>query len=164
MGTVEVDAFEFCRRKEARSGEADVASMARLATETLDSSGKLQWAVQGGADGRGHPLMQLQVQGDVKLHCQRCLAPMDFHIDSQVDVIIAADDASADVLDEQLLDEPVEVIVGSTAFDLLLLVEDEALLALPPAPRHEVCGAPAKPVDAPEKKESPFAVLGKLKR
>ncbi|MDO8301361.1 DUF177 domain-containing protein [Lacisediminimonas sp.] len=164
MGTHDVDAFEFCRKQELRSGEASVAGFVRLAAETLDSSGVIRWSVQGGSDGRGHLQMDLHVAGTVSLRCQRCLGPMQHQIDSHAVVIVAADDESADELDLQLADEPVEVIVGSTALDLLTLVEDEALLALPPAPRHEQCTGDSQAVAPAEKKESPFAVLGKLKR
>lgn len=164
METHDVDAFEFCRKGDSRSGETSVAGLGRLAAETLDSSGAIAWTVQGGSDGRGHLQMSLTVAGTVKLRCQRCLGPMQYRIDSHAVVIVAADDEAADALDAQLAEEPVEVIVGSPAFDLLTLVEDEALLALPPAPRHDVCTSEAQPLAAAEKKESPFAALGKLKR
>ncbi len=164
MGTHDVDAFEFCRKGDSRSGETSVATLGRLAAETLDSSGVIRWTVKGGSDGRGHLQMNLHVAGTVSLRCQRCLGPMQYGIDSDAVVIVAADDEAADALDVQLADEPVEVVVGSTAFDLLTLVEDEALLALPPAPRHEQCAEESQPLAGAEKKDSPFAVLGKLKR
>ncbi|WP_151446247.1 YceD family protein [Lacisediminimonas profundi] len=164
MGTYDVDAFEFCRKKDSRSGETPVAQFGRLVAETLDQSGAIRWSVQGGINPHGNPQMMLQVAGEVSLRCQRCLGPMAYSIDSQAVVVVAADDEQADALDEQLVDEPVEVIVGSSALDLLALVEDEALLALPPAPRHDHCVVASEPVVPEEKKESPFAVLGKLKR
>jgi uncharacterized protein len=43
-----------------------------------------------------------------------------------------------------------------------VLVEDEALLALPLSPRHEQCPGDV-PTSGKEKAESPFAVLKKLK-
>jgi uncharacterized protein len=167
MKTLEVDAFEFCRSKDSRQGQVNVADLPRLAAETVDGSGALQWSVQGGNDGRGNPAMELAVTGDLRLQCQRCLQPMDVHIDSAASVVVARDDESADALDEALAEESVEVIVGSPTFNLLALVEDEALLALPVAPRHEQCELKEAPADVSEaagKKESPFAVLGKLKR
>jgi uncharacterized protein len=44
----------------------------------------------------------------------------------------------------------------------MVLVEDEALLALPLSPRHEKCPGDV-PTSGVEKAESPFAVLKKLK-
>ena len=142
-----------------------VAELPRLARETVDGSGTLKWSVQGGQDMRGNPGMDLTVNGTVRLLCQRCMQPMEFVIDSAASTVLANDEDSADALDELLADEPVEVIVGSHALDLMVLIEDEALLALPPAPRHEACeAAELADVQAAGKKESPFAVLGKLKR
>lgn len=167
MKPVEVDVFEFCRRKETLQGEVAVADLPRLVTETVDASGILTWSVQGGHDMRGNATLDLQVEGRVQLQCQRCLLAMPFKIESAAAIVVAADEATADVLDEQLADEPVEVVVGSQAMNLLVLIEDEALLALPPAPRHEACEPQARPAaeePAAGKKESPFAVLGKLKR
>ena len=163
METHQVDAFDFCRGKDARSGETPVREFGRLAAEVLDQTGSIRWSVQGSVDGRGTPRMDVQVSGMVVLRCQRCLAPMDFQIDSAAAVAVAADDDAADALDETLSEEPVEVVVGSSSFDLLLLVEDEVLLTLPPAPRHQQCIGDTLLAEQAEAKESPFAVLGKLK-
>jgi uncharacterized protein len=58
-----------------------------------------------------------------------------------------------------------DVLAIEPDFDLLHLLEDEMLLALPLVPRHELCPEPLPlPPDAPDApRESPFAVLSKLK-
>jgi uncharacterized protein len=45
---------------------------------------------------------------------------------------------------------------------LLPLIEEEVLLALPIAPRHESCTPPA--ADAVEQELSPFAALAKIRK
>ena len=81
---------------------------------------------------------------------------------SESTLLLAKDEADADEIEARVDDERLDVIVGSTSQDLMVLVEDEALLALPLSPRHAEC-----PGDVPsslvEKAESPFAVLKKLK-
>ena len=64
-----------------------------------------------------------------------------------------------------------DVLVLSRNFNLVELVEDELLMALPVVPKHEVCPEPVKLqvadadfVDAPEEKPNPFAVLEQLKK
>ena len=76
---------------------------------------------------------------------------------------MASDEEEAGATEESLDDDSVDVIVGSTALDLLQLVEDEVLLSIPLSPRHPQCpdGGPA-PV--PEKPDSPFAVLHAVKK
>jgi len=164
MDAFVIDAFDFCRQKLERAGETALADMPRLTAELTDAKGSLQWTVQGGSDGKGHPKLTLQVSGPVHLRCQRCLQPFEFAIDSSSVLILAQDEASADALEEQLDDDSVDVVAGSRTMDMAAMIEDEALLALPLSPKHDVCPDPADFAAASSKKaESPFAVLKNLK-
>lgn len=160
-----IDIFEFCRLKERREGEFAVADLARLAGEAADASGVLRWSLQGGSSKLGHSQLTLEVSGLVQLRCQRCLTPLPFLIESGSTLVLAADEKAADEIDELLGDETIEVIVGSREFDIARLIEDEALLALPLAPKHEACPDNAA-LDAMKnvKKDSPFSVLKNLKQ
>ncbi len=165
MNAFVIDAFEFCRVKDRCEGETAVADLPRLAQESVDQFGSLRWSLQGGSSSQGHPQLTMDVSGAVRLTCQRCLRPFDFGIQSESVLILAQDEASADELDALLVDEEVEVIVGSRICNFLDLIEDEALLALPLSPRHEVCPDPILSERAGEaEKVSPFAVLKDLKR
>lgn len=164
MGTFVIDAFEFCRLKEQAEGELSVADLARLAGETVDRSGAIKWSLSGGADKLGHPQLRLSISGQVNLVCQRCLTSMPFQVSSDSKLVLARDEDAADAIEELLDDEEIDVIVGDAAFDVGVLVEDEALLALPVAPKHDVCsGHVAAEVVAAEK-VSPFSVLKNLKQ
>jgi uncharacterized protein len=163
MNAFIIDAFEFCRQREERSGELALTDLPRLAAELTDSSGTLAYSLAGGIDKEGHPQIALRVSGPVHLRCQRCLNPFRFDIASDSMLLLASDEATADALETKLEDEDVDVVVGSRTMDVLALIEDEALLALPVSPRHEVC--PDQSVlDAlkDDKPESPFAVLKNL--
>ncbi|WP_420475275.1 YceD family protein [Noviherbaspirillum sp. ST9] len=165
MNAFVIDAFEFCRLKERREGEIPVADLPRLAEESVDKAGSVRWVLQGGSDLRGHPQLDLAVSGALNLMCQRCLTPFEFQIESEATLILAQDEGSADEIDAQLADESVEVIVGSHSFDVTQVIEDEALLTIPLSPKHDVCPDLTVKV-APQEvvKESPFAVLKKLKQ
>ena len=164
MDAFVIDAFDFCRQKLESTGEAALADMPRLTAELTDAQGSLRWALQGGSDGKGHPRLTLQVSGPVHLRCQRCLNPFEFAIDSSSVLILAQDEASADALEEQLDDDSVDVVAGSRTMDMAAMIEDEALLALPLAPKHDVCPDPSDFAAASSKKaDSPFAVLKNLK-
>jgi len=165
MSAFVIDAFEFCRLKERREGEIPVAELPRLADEAVDQSGVLRWSLRGDANERGHPQLSIAVSGVVQLRCQRCLASFSYEIASQSVLVLAMDEASADEVDAMLEDDEIEVIVGSKAQNINVLVEDEALLALPLAPKHVVCPGQSVPATATnEKKESPFAILKNLKQ
>ncbi|MDB5728157.1 MAG: hypothetical protein JWQ00_1362 [Noviherbaspirillum sp.] len=165
MNSLVIDAFEFCRLKEQRSGVLAVADLPRLADESVDKAGNINWSLEGGSDGAGHPQLTLSVSGSVQLICQRCLTPFTFDISSRSILILAKDEATADAIDELLADESVEVIVGSRTFDVAHVIEDEALLAIPAAPKHPMCPNRLMPEVADTmEKVSPFAVLKSLKQ
>jgi uncharacterized protein len=160
-----IDGFEFCRLKERREGEIAVSDLNRLADELVNQSGLLHWSLQGGTDQVGHPQLTLSVAGVVQLRCQRCLAPIAFTIASESVLILANDESSADEIDALLGDDTIDVIVGSKTLDIVGLIEDEALLALPLAPKHVTCPDQVA-LDALQnvKKDSPFTVLKNLKK
>ncbi len=163
MSAFVIDAFEFCRNSGHREGTTPVAEMTRLAADCADKSGEIHWSIDGGLTKQGSPSMTLAVAGPVRLVCQRCLTPMDYEIDSSTMLVLGKDDEDADGIEEVLDDESIDVIVGSRECDIRQLLEDEALLALPQAPKHEVC-PDTKLLDALKtEKVSPFAALKNLK-
>jgi uncharacterized protein len=163
MSAFVIDAFEFCRNSGHREGVTPVAEMTRLAADCADKSGEIRWSIDGGQTRQGYPSMTLAVAGPVKLVCQRCLTAMDYEIDSSTMLVLGKDDEDADGIEEVLDDESIDVIVGSHECDIRQLLEDEALLALPQSPKHEVC-PDTKLLDALKtEKVSPFAALKNLK-
>ena len=127
----------------------------------------------------GKPVTQrlfvdVTVDGRVWLDCQRCLTVYAEPIATKMRFEVVADEEAAD--EAPMDDDELDVLVGSKKFSALELIEDEVLLALPTAPKHEVCptvhdslvtGAdgevePEAP-PAEEKRPSPFAALAGLK-
>lgn len=165
MGAFVIDAFEYARHKERREGEIAVADLGRLADESVDRSGALHWVLVGGIDRLGHSQLMMSVSGPIKIMCQRCLTPFSFEIDSESMLILAKDEESADEIDALLDNDDIDVIVGTKSLNIVELVEDEALLALPLSPKHPVCpDQSALDGLTSLKKESAFAMLKNLKR
>jgi uncharacterized protein len=111
--------------------------------------------------------IHLETSATLALVCQRCLAPVDVPVAVERSFRFVADEATAAAEDDAAEEE---VLALSRSFDLLELVEDELLMDLPVAPRHEACPEPvALSVADPEfegalaKRKHPFAVLGRLK-
>ncbi|MFZ6732155.1 YceD family protein [Undibacterium sp. Ji42W] len=165
-----IDAFTFSRLEEQRSGSILVADLPRLSEESANTEGELNWSLQGGNDKLGHAQLKLSVNGSVQLMCQRCLTPFAFDIDSESKLILAKNEENADEIDALLEDDEIDVVVGSKTFNVMDLIEDEALLAIPQSPKHAVC--PDLPLASADttaaidaevgKKASPFAVLKKI--
>lgn len=163
MSAFVIDAFEFCRSNGHREGVTPVAEMSRLSKDCADQSGQIAWSLDGAISKQGYPCLTLAVAGTVQLMCQRCLTPFAFEIDSSTVLMLGKDDQHADEIEEVLDDESIDVIVGSRSCDMRDLIEDEALLALPLAPKHAVCPDTGLLDEIDKKKPSPFAGLKNLK-
>ena len=163
MKPVAIDAFDFGRMKEQRKGELAVAELPRLARECVESSGTLRWTLTGGTHDSGHRQLMLQVDGAVQLLCQRCLKPFSYLIASQSVLVLVQDEAQADQVEAMLDDDSIDVIVGAKAMDVIELIEDEALLAIPQAPKHAQCVEQIPEQEGIVVKPSPFAVLKNIR-
>jgi uncharacterized protein len=110
--------------------------------------------------------LQLMLDADVKLTCQRCLAPVDTPLRVERWFQFVAGEEQAAELDA---DSEVDVMASTRSLDLHQLAEDELLLALPLVPRHGVCPQPLLPSASPallpdDAPPHPFAALAALKR
>ncbi len=162
MGTLLVNVFDIARQKERLEGVFQLSELDRLSAETHDQAGSIRWVLEGSSDALEHPQLRLSLTGQVNLVCQRCLAALPFNLASEAVLVLAKDDEAADAIEQMLDDDSVDVIVGSSEMDIKYLVEDDALLALPLAPKHEVCpGTVSQAVKSEH--ESPFSVLKTLK-
>lgn len=117
----------------------------------------IYFELSGGNKQFRYPSLQLRIKTGLPAICQRCLAEMVIHLDLKFDYLISAlsveEDADNDEID--WLEEDKEM-------DLLELIEDELLLAMPIAPLHE--NNCTKVSMQSGEKPNPFAVLkGKYK-
>jgi uncharacterized protein len=162
---VNIDAFAFCRDGEQREGQFGLSELPRLRSECVSGQGEVGWELAGSSQLSGQPALHLTIDGTIQLMCQRCLTPLEFQIQSTSTILLAKDESAADEIEATLDDDEIEVVVGSKTFDVMALIEDEALLAIPLSPKHEVCPVEVKlNAEKPDtfaigKKESPFAGL-----
>ena len=135
VNSVQIDSLKLVQDKQALSGAMPVAGFARLTQSLHDSSGNLAYCIQGAVDRQERPLLKLRVSGVVQLQCQRCLEGFEHAVTIETAVRAVAPDA----LEREYDDDPNEpdCVAASTAFDLVELIEDEVMLALPSYPRHE---------------------------
>ncbi|HSV46255.1 MAG TPA: YceD family protein [Ramlibacter sp.] len=168
-----LDPKAFAQEQALLEGQDPVAGFARLLAETQDGGGAraVTWSAQGEL-GNPHHLqpdvwLHLRAQALLPLACQRCLRAVDLPVEVERSFRFVADESMAAAQDDESEED---VLALSPSFDLLELLEDELLMALPLAPRHETCPGPVamQAVDADFEAESarrdnPFALLGQLK-
>ena len=149
-------------------------NMERLAQETqgLQPDSAVNWQAsaelrpRAGADDE--VWLHLQAKTSVPLTCQRCMGavvtPLEvdqwYRFVADEDIAMAEDDESEE-----------DLLVMEPQFDLLAVLEDELLMALPLVPMHEACPvAPTLRAGEAElageagEKPNPFAVLAQLKK
>ena len=109
--------------------------------------------------------LHLQLRTRVALTCQRCLQRMEEALDVERSFLLVANEDEAARLDEESEED---VLVLARQLDLLELIEDELILALPLVPRHAECPLPldnpAADAEAPAPAQNPFAVLAALRK
>lgn len=105
-------------------------------------------------------MLHLEVSGSLPLACQRCLEAVPFELD--VDILLELLPEGAEMSQDELEDDTRDFLPVAGKLDVAELVEDEILLVLPVAPRHERCGLPGT-ADAGERSH-PFAQLSGLGR
>lgn len=162
-----VDPRKLADRAATLAGELQLSQLKRLADPLEDDQGVVRARFAFGRDEQRTAVIRSQLDVEVKMICQRCLEPVVLPIHSECDYAVVNEGASS-----QHLPKGYDVLeVGEDPLDLLALVEDELLLALPIVPLHdpEICQPPVGP-DEPEPSEdevtrsNPFSVLAQLKR
>ncbi len=145
-------------------GEAPLARLARLQENLLRNDGVVHYALRGGTNQMGKLALWLDVSADLVLTCQRCLEPMVFPVRSAgVEFVLVDKEPESDSGElEEESEGDSEWLVVNKAQDVLTLVEDEILLSLPYAPRHENCAPKAEMAGTGAK--NPFAALAALKK
>lgn len=170
----------FDPRKFARQGKQFEGSLAlkqfdRLVGSLADDQGEVKVNLHFHLSEDHRVILEGHVEANLKMICQRCLDVAELPVRSDLSLMGVWTDEQAKALPEeyealQLREEPVE---------LLPLLEEELILALPLVPFHplEDCQAQqhytteteeeaqAAAIEAEEERESnnPFSVLAKLK-
>jgi uncharacterized protein len=162
------DAFDVAARGLELSGNLDPSTLARISDRLAEGSAGLKWRIAGAADARGHPALEVSLDGEVPLECQRCLRPFSWQVEQRTLLLLAHDEHELARLDG---DDEHEVIAAAAPVDALALVEDELLLTLPFAPHCERddCGTVASAgagegsAESPAARTSAFDALAGLK-
>jgi uncharacterized protein len=148
--------------------------MERLAQEAqgLQPDSSVSWRASAemrpGSGAEEDVWLHLQAKTSLPLTCQRCMGTVAAPLEVDQRYRFVATEEIAMVQDDESEED---LLVMEPQFDLLAVLEDELLMALPLVPMHEEC--PTAPVqragddeieDAADEKPNPFAVLSKLKK
>ena len=163
----------FARQGGHLAGRLALSGLERLREMQLPAlapaTSEVDWTARGESRQlRGGPAevwLHLSAGVRITLQCQRCLNGVAARLDAARSFRFVHGEAQAAALDEQTEDD---VLALTRGLDLIELVEDELLLALPLVPRHEPACPDPLPVPAADVLDdapvNPFAALASLKR
>lgn len=157
-----INSSEFARKGLEIHGTIAVSQFSRC-TDMLESDqGEVTWQLKGGLDTEAKPELELTVSGVLQLTCQRCLEPYPFTLDIDSGFVVVANEAALPA-EEDDIDDSRDYLVADANMQVAELIEDEVLLALPFAPKHQTgrCAVEGelKAGVAESTKPNPFAVL-----
>jgi len=162
-----IDSLDFARQGLEFRGEAAVSELPRLRDVLAAPEGQVSFVLRGVPQGRnGKALLELTLTGSCQLRCQRCLQALPYSINTASLLMPVAEGEleGAPEGGELEEDEGIDTIPASAHMDVLDLVEEEIVLGLPLAPRHEFGACEAANESALREERSPFAVLRGLKK
>lgn len=154
-----INSLAFARDAGSLQGELPVAGLARLLDQLVDSTGSLSYRIDGRLGARKQPQLLLQVDGVLSVCCQRCLEGIDYPV--AVRSVLEFVDDEEDLTQEEFEDDSKDFLPAQSELDVVALIEDEIILDLPSAPRHESCALPD--TGQGTGRISPFSVLEGLK-
>lgn len=173
-----LDVRAFANAQAGFDEQSPLSAWQRLSKEHVQLDGAdseepvVRWQVVGefrqGLGERSGAWLLAQGSCSIVKHCQRCMQAVQLDLSFEQAYRFVATEEEAEAID---LESEEDVLAYEGAFNLLELVEDELLLAIPAIPRHDDCGGSVQyewmdddfEHALPEKK-NPFAILEQLKK
>ncbi len=136
---MKINNVKFAKAREQLSAVIQLSDLARV-QEIDQYGGEISFKLLGDVDNLQRPTLQLSIYGIISTLCQNCMHPLEIKIDNLTVLTVFF---SEEKLDQALFsEEGSEVVDGVLAeddFNVMQLVEDEIIMLLPYAPKHESC-------------------------
>jgi uncharacterized protein len=161
-----LDALKLFARKGVISAALPVSRLKRFSDYLHQPDGAVAVLLEFGHDEEGRKLLSGTLQANVKVLCQRCMAPMPLAIDSSFRLLVAEEEG------EPMPDTLEVVSMADGNLDVCGLIEDELILGLPLAPVHDdnACSTELNTFRSrtqdreQDHRSNPFSVLASLKQ
>ncbi len=163
-----LDVRQAAMRGIALSGVLKPQDLQRFRSLLADDEGMVASEIVFSRDQERRYLMQVAIQADVMVTCQRCLEPVQEHLSSESTLAIVWTDEEGTHVPKYL--EP--LVVDEGPYSLWEVVEDELMLAMPAFSYHskddckmkiEAYCDPVQDENPGQDKPNPFNVLAQLK-
>lgn len=154
-----IDPYKLAAQQRTLEGTVAVADMQRAAKLLVAEQGFLDYKVAVTQEDR-RCIITGSIDGALTLNCQRCLQPFAHTVHCKFAVSPVRDEEAA----KQLPDDYEAVLLHDGKVNILELLEDELILALPQVAMHDPseCSA-ALEHDQVQEENNPFQILQKLR-
>ncbi|HLX21739.1 MAG TPA: YceD family protein [Usitatibacter sp.] len=143
-------------------GTVDIEEFPRLEESLATPETGLRYMVTARLDKQRRKVVSCIIEGFVFLTCQATLEAFRHEISIDERLVLVDDESGLPPIEEE--SDAEDYLVADGPVDVLDLVEDAILLALPMVPRKPGIGGPAVEAKNEGKRESPFAALASLKK
>lgn len=142
-----IDNLAFSKKNEYLKGELSLEDCPRLfellnhsnaaLLQSSSSLGSISYVLQGKTDAVGQHLLHLSLTTNITTICQRCLSKMPLKLNLRFNYIIGnVSDTDVEAVDIDNSDD-FDLQQASKSMDVIGLIEDEIIMAMPIAPMHE---------------------------
>lgn len=159
--------YKLAKQHHAMRGTVALSDMERVSKLLVKSDGELEYRLSFALDADEVCVITGYIRGQLDMCCQRCLRAFCYDMQSEFIVSPVLSDSEAKLLSSEY--EP--VIMHDDRLDILALLEDELILALPQVPMHDVGDISCKPMlavtndreHAVQDMNNPFQILQEVK-
>lgn len=139
-----------------------VSHFPRLAEALANDDGELRYRVTAHEDPQRRKVVSCIIEGFVFLTCQTSLEAFRHEVRIKDRLVLVAKESELPPIEEE--SDAEDYVVAASPVDVLELVEDAVLLALPMVPRKPGLQEPSAEKRHEDGGESPFAALASLKK
>ena len=132
-----INNLKFALEKNFIEDELDIESLHRVIDVLPNLKGRVKFKILG--DKLDKPILYIEICGKITTSCQNCLNEIQIDIKKADNVFIFNNEEE---LDKALFSEDskiYEAILASEEFNVLEYIEDEIIISLPIAPKHNKC-------------------------
>ena len=152
-----IDNIDFSRKSREIRDIIRLSDFKRLQDLCLNLEDSVAFVLRGFENKHKEPCLELFIEGKLDLICQRCSEKLEHTIFLKSGFLIKEETQLTDFQVDDHADY--DLIEGSAKMDVLSLIEDEIILSLPVAPKHENDKCYYKKTDEMLDRIHPFADL-----
>ena len=152
-----IDNIDFSRKSREIRDIIRLSDFKRLQDLCLNLEDSITFVLRGFENKHREACLELSIKGKLDLICQRCSEKLEHTIFLKSGFLIKEETQLTDFQVDDHADY--DLIEGSAKMDVLSLIEDELLLSMPGAPKHENEKCRYKKTDDVLDRTHPFADL-----